>query len=78
MCLMANLGLGLGDIRLLIASAFRLITYQEKLPNGRRRIMHIAELRGVENDRFVLQPLMRYDPASDRLDATGAMPGWAS
>jgi len=37
-----------------------------------------GELRGVENDRFVLQPLMRYDPASDRLAATGAMPSWAS
>ncbi|HJW84392.1 MAG TPA: ATPase, T2SS/T4P/T4SS family [Anaerolineae bacterium] len=78
MCLMANLGLGLGDIRLLIASAFRLITYQEKLPNGQRRILHIAELRGVEHDRFVLQPLMRYDPATERLAATGAKPCWMS
>ena len=78
MCLMANLGLGLGDIRLLIASAFRLFMHQEKGVDGRRRIMQIAELRGVENDRFVLQPLMRHDPTLGKLEATGAKPGWVS
>ena len=77
MCLMANLGLGLGEIRRTVAAAFRLITYQERLPHGgRRRITHVVELRGVENDRYVLQPLFGYDPAGDRLAATGARPGW--
>jgi Flp pilus assembly CpaF family ATPase len=75
MCLMANLGLGLGEIRRMIAAAFRLITFQEKLPVG-RRITQIVELRGVENDRYVLQPLFRYNPDKDILEATGAPPSW--
>ena len=78
MCLMANLGLGLGDIRLLIASAFRVVLHQEKLPDGKRRIVHIAELRGVEHDRFALQPLMRYNPSTDRLEPTGVKASWES
>lgn len=75
-CLMANLGLGLSEIRVLVASALRLIVFQERLPDGRRRITHIVELRGVENDRYVLQPLFRYDLAEGKLEATGARPSW--
>ena len=78
MCLMANLGLGLGEIRALIASAIQVITHQERLRDGRRRIMQIVELRGVENDRYVLQPLMRYSPDTGKLEATGSQPGWES
>lgn len=75
MCLMANLGLGLAEIRRLIVSGLRLIVYQEKLPAG-RRITQITELRGLENDRYVLQPLFRYNVDRDRLEATGAKPTW--
>jgi len=77
MCLMANLGLGLGEIRNLIASGLNLIVHLRRLSNGSRRIMSIVELRGIDNDRYVLQPLMRYDPATDRIVATGAKPSWA-
>ena len=76
MCLMANLGLGLGEIRTLIASALQLIVSHQRLPDGRRRVMQIVELRGLEDGRYVLQPLFRYDPASDKLEPTGAKPSW--
>jgi pilus assembly protein CpaF len=76
MCLMANLGLGLSEIRALIASALQLITYQELLPNGRRRLTHIVELCGLENGRYVLQPLFRYNPETDTIDPTGTKPSW--
>ena len=76
MCLMANLGLGLGEIRALIASALQLIAVQLRLPDGRRRIVQIVELRGLEDGRYVLQPLFRYDPASDKLERTDARPSW--
>ncbi len=59
MCLMANLGLGLGEIRNMIASTLQLIVQMQRLSDGRRRLTHIVELRGVQNDRFVLQPLFR-------------------
>jgi pilus assembly protein CpaF len=76
MCLMANLGLGLAEIRALIASALQLITYQQKLSNGRRKIMQIVELRGLQNDRYVLQPLFRYNQERREFEPTGAKPGW--
>ena len=76
MCLMANLGLGLGEIRAMIASALQLIVYQKLLPNGKRRITEIVELRGIQDERYILQPLMRYDPENDTMELTGVKPSW--
>ncbi|MEW5869171.1 MAG: ATPase, T2SS/T4P/T4SS family [Chloroflexota bacterium] len=77
LCLMANLGLGLNEIRTLIAAAIQVITYQERLPNGKRRLTHIVELRGLENGRYVLQPLWRYNPQNDQIEPTGLAASWA-
>ncbi len=77
MCLMSNLGLGLDDIRQMIVSALRLILYQECLvPNGKRRVTQVTEIQGLENGRYILQPLMRYNHETERLESTGAKPGW--
>lgn len=79
MCLMANLGLGLDDIREMIVSALRLILYAEYLPpHGKRKITKIVELCGLENGRYLLKPLMRYHPDSDSFEMTGEKPGWES
>jgi pilus assembly protein CpaF len=75
-CLMANLGLGLPEIRLLIAGGIQLIVQQERLPDGSRKIVEIAELRGVENHRYILQPLMRYNKDAQKTEFTGVKPGW--
>lgn len=76
LCLMANLGLGLGEIRAMIASAFQLIVYQKLLTNGKRRIMEIVELRGLQDGRYVLQPLVRYNPEKDQTELTEIKPSW--
>lgn len=76
MCLMANLGLGLDDIRQIIVSALQLIAYQERLPNGNRKVVQLMELKGLENGRYILQPLMRYDAEKDVFEMTGAKPSW--
>jgi pilus assembly protein CpaF len=76
MCLMANLGLGLQEIRILIASALQLITYQELLPDGSRKVTQIVEILGLENDRYVLQPLFRYNPEIKKIEATGMQASW--
>lgn len=77
MCLMSNLGLGLDDIRQMIVSALRLILYQECLePNGKRRVTQVTELQGLENGRYILQPLMRYNHEKERLESIGAKPSW--
>jgi len=77
MCLMANLGLGLEEIRELIASAIGLVLYQERLaPNGNRKVTQISELLGLENGHYILQPLMRYNAEKDVFEMTGAKPSW--
>jgi pilus assembly protein CpaF len=75
-CLMANQGLGLPEIRLLIAGGINLIIQQERLSDGTRKIVEITELRGVENHRYVLQPLMRYNLDSQKSEFTGVKPTW--
>jgi pilus assembly protein CpaF len=77
MCLTANLGLGLDEIRQIIASALGLIVYQERLPQGNRKVVQLVELKGVEDGRYILQPLMRYDPEKDTFEMTGVKPGWS-
>jgi pilus assembly protein CpaF len=76
MCLMNNPGLGLENIRELIASAFQLLSYQELLPSGRRKVTKLVELCGIQDGRYVLQPLMRYNPEQDTFDVTGVKPSW--
>ena len=76
LCLMANLGLGLDDIRLIIASALRLIMYQEHLPNGQRKVLQISELKGLADGRYILQPLMRYNADDGTFEMTGTKPDW--
>jgi len=76
MCLMANLGLGLSEIRSMIASAFQMILYQKRLPDGKRRIIEIVELRGLQDEHYILQPLMRYNPENDMMELTGIKPSW--
>ena len=76
MCLMANLGLGLGEIRAMIASAIHLILYQKYFPDGKRRIVDIVELHNIQDDRYILQPLMHYNPETDATEHTGVKPSW--
>lgn len=73
MCLMANSGLGLLDIRATVATALDLIIHQQRLPSGVRRIMQISEIGDLDNDRLVLRDLFRYNPAADRLEPTGEL-----
>lgn len=76
-CLMANLGLGLAEIRRLIASAIQLITYQERRPDGSRKFMQFVELAGLEGDlRYKLKPLFRFNADKNVLEHTGEHPAW--
>ena len=76
LCLTANLGLGLGEIRSLVSAAFQLVLYQRRMPDGTRKIIDIVELRGLEGGRYRLERLFRFNPESSRLEPTGISPGW--
>jgi len=76
LCLKTNPGLGPLEIRNLISAAFQLVLYQRRLSDGKRKITEIVEICGVENGRYVLQRLFRFNPETWRLEPTGAKPKW--
>lgn len=59
--LMAGMDLPLRAIREQIGSAVDLIVQITRLRDGSRRITHVTELRGIENDEPVLNDLYRFD-----------------
>ena len=69
MCLAANAGLGSAEIRSLIASSIQVVMFQERLPVG-RRLTQIGDVHMV-GDRVEVRGLMRYSPATDRLETAG-------
>jgi pilus assembly protein CpaF len=77
LCLTGSMGLGLEEIRRLIGSAIHLIVHTDRLPNGDRRIIEITEMAGVENHRYILKPLMRYNSNDDQITATEIQPTFA-
>jgi pilus assembly protein CpaF len=61
MVLMAGMDLPVKAIRDQIAKAINLIVQQERLQDGTRKVVHIAEVQGLEGDTITLEDLFRYD-----------------
>ena len=61
MCLMAGLDLPLRAVREQVVRAVHLIVQQSRLPDGKRAVTHIAEVRGLEGDVPVLQDLFKWN-----------------
>jgi len=78
MCMRTNPSLGLMEIRQMIASAFGLVVYLKTraLPDQRIRLTQIVEISGVENSRYILQPLFTYDNEQGLLEMTETGRGW--
>ncbi|MFC1936814.1 ATPase, T2SS/T4P/T4SS family [Chloroflexota bacterium] len=81
MCLTANSGMGLNEIRTIISTALQLVVVvnRVKMADGKRRrfVTHVAELQGLENNRYILQPLYRFNPETEVIESTGVKPSWA-
>jgi len=74
-CLMANQGLAMTDIKRLLAGGFQLAIQLNRLPNGKRRIVEIFEVEGLESGRYLFQPLTRYPPEQDAYEVV-TQPSW--
>src|SRR5689334_14970149 len=61
MTLMAGMDLPLLAVREQIASAVNLIVQQARFPDGRRRIVAIAEVQGMEGDIIVMQEIFVFE-----------------
>jgi pilus assembly protein CpaF len=69
MVLMAGMDLPLRAIREQICSALDLIVHQERLKDGTRRITHITEVLGLENNIITLQDIFKFE--SQGVDDSG-------
>jgi len=61
MVLMAGMELPLKAIREQVASALELIVHMERLRDGTRRVVKVAEVQGMEGDSVVMQDIFFFD-----------------
>jgi pilus assembly protein CpaF len=69
MFMMTELDLPLTAVRQLIAAAINVIIQVDRIPGGGRRVTHISELTGMEQDVIALQDIFSY--RQQGVDATG-------
>jgi len=67
---MAGLPMTIASIRGQIAAAIRIIVQLSRLSDGKRRVMSIAEITGMEGDIIQLQEIFKYVRTSTAADGT--------
>ena len=68
----------LSAIRNQVVSAVDLIVQTSRFRDGRRRIVSITDVVGLEGEVAVLEDLWSYDPLSDRFECSGGRPSFAN
>jgi pilus assembly protein CpaF len=58
----------------MIATALDLVIQVGRLPDGRRKVMAVTEVLGVQDERIVTNELFVYNAEQGRFDATGLTP----
>lgn len=61
-------------LRDMIVSAIDLIVHVSRLPDGRRRIIQIQEVVGVQDGHYTIHELFSYDPGNDRFSRGSSKP----
>jgi pilus assembly protein CpaF len=74
MVAMAAMGLPIASIRSQIASAITLVMQLQRLPDGRRRLISINEITGMEDEVIQLQEVFRF--VKERTDDDGSIIGY--
>lgn len=84
MVLMAGLELPLRAIREQVSSAIELIVHMERLRDGTRKVVHVAEVQGMEGDTIIMQDLFLFEQTGIQngrvigaLKSTGLRPKFA-
>jgi pilus assembly protein CpaF len=73
MVAMAAMGLPVQNIRSQIASAITLVMQLQRLPDGRRRLVSVNEIRGMEGDVIQMHEIFRF--VKEQIDAKGYIMG---
>jgi pilus assembly protein CpaF len=76
MVLMAGFDLPLAAIREQIASAVDLIIQQQRCADGRRRVVSISEVTGLESGVIQTQDIFHWDSARERFCNSGVVPNF--
>jgi pilus assembly protein CpaF len=74
MVAMAGMGLPVPSIRSQIASAITLVMQLQRLPDGRRRLISMNEIRGMEGDVIQMQEIFNF--VKERTDEQGRISGY--
>ena len=81
MVLMAGVELPLKAIREQIASSVELVVHMDRLKDGRRRIVQVSEVQGMEGETIVMQDVFKFEQTGIKegvvqgsLSATGLRP----
>jgi pilus assembly protein CpaF len=84
MVLMAGLELPLRAIREQVSSAIELIIHMERMRDGTRKVVHVAEVQGMEGDTILMQDLFLFEQTGiqngrvmGNLKSTGLRPRFA-
>ena len=73
MVAMAGMGLPAPSIRAQIASAITLVMQLQRLPDGRRRLISINEIRGMEGEVIQMHEIFKF--VKEQTDAKGNLVG---
>ncbi len=73
MVAMAAMGLPVPSIRAQIASAITIVMQLQRMPDGRRRLTSIDEIRGMEGDVIQMHEIFKF--VKERTDAKGNLVG---
>ena len=73
MVAMAGMGLPAPSIRAQIASAITLVMQLQRLPDGRRRLISINEIRGMEGETIQMHEIFKF--VKEQTDAKGNLVG---
>lgn len=73
MVAMASIGLPIPSIRSQIASAMTIIMQLQRLPDGRRKLISINEITGMEGDAIQMHEIFQF--VKERTDVTGNIVG---
>jgi pilus assembly protein CpaF len=81
MVLMAGMELPLKAIREQVASSIELVVHLSRMRDGSRKVVHVAEVQGMEGETLVMQDLFKFQQTSvvndmiqGRQQATGLRP----
>jgi pilus assembly protein CpaF len=76
MIITSNTAIPLWAIRRQMSNAIDIIVMQEQLLDGRRKVTHITEVQGVQNDEVVLRDLFSYEISGISEETKQVMGQW--